>query len=262
MGKLTDALKKATEEKLDRLEKITQKDEVKYEFVARKTVESKFDPRIVAFYEPDSPVAEQYRTLRTNLMALHTAKPIKAITVTSAVNGEGKSITSINLAITMARDLNKKSILLIDCDLRRSKVSRYLGIHQEPGISEVIGSDVNIDDAMVHIGLDNLTVLPAGKSPHNPAELISSLKMRNLINLLRAKYDYVIIDTPPIIPVTDAGLMGPHTDGAIMVVKANRTQKGVVKHAEGLLKQAQVKILGHVLTNLQYHIPAYIYRYL
>lgn len=86
--------------------------------------------------------------------------------------------------------------------------------------------------------------------------------MRNFINVLRAKYEYIIFDTPPIIPVTDAGLLGAQTDGVIMVIKASRTQKGVVAHSEGLLKQAHAKLLGYVLTNIQYHIPGYIYRYL
>jgi len=86
--------------------------------------------------------------------------------------------------------------------------------------------------------------------------------MKNLINALRTKYDYVIFDTPPVIPVTDAGLLGAQTDGVIMVVKASRTQKGVVSHSESLLKQTHAKLLGYILTNIQYHIPGYIYRYL
>ena len=82
------------------------------------------------------------------------------------------------------------------------------------------------------------------------------------IGLLKSKYDYIIFDTPPIIPVTDAGVIGAQTDGVIMIIMANRTQKGVVKHSENLLKQSHTKILGYILTNIQYHIPAYIYRYL
>lgn len=262
MGKITDALKKAAEERISRLEKLDTHDEVKYQFIAKKTVDSKIDPRIVAFYESSSPVAEQFRTLRTNLLALNTTKPIKVVTVTSSINGEGKTISSINLAVSMAQDLNKKRILLIDADLRRGRVHKYLGITPEIGLTDLLLDGNNSDDAFVNIGINNLTILPSGKAPHNPAELLGSMKFKNLLSLLKEKYDYIILDTPPIIPVTDAGLIGAQTDGAIMVIQAGRTQRGIVKHAEGLLKQAQSKMLGYIMTNVQYHIPAYIYRYL
>ena len=262
MGKITDALKKAAEEKLAKLERIDSKTEVKYEFIAKKTVDSKIDPRIIAFYDPQSPVVEQYRTLRTNLQAIQAKQPIKVITITSSVHSEGKTITSINLAISMAQDLDKKRILLVDGDLRRARVGKYLGIASSTGLSDLITNGLQIDDALLNIGVENLTVLPAGKIPHNPAELLGSVKLKSLISMLREKYDYVIIDAPPVIPVTDAGIIAAATDGAVMVIKANRTQKGVVEHSQSLLQQAHAKLLGYILTNIQYHIPAYIYRYL
>jgi capsular exopolysaccharide synthesis family protein len=262
MGKITDALKKAAQERLSRLEKLDKKAEVRYEFIAKKKVESKIDPRIVTFHDPKSTVAEQYRTLRTNIQAIKSKIPIKAIAVTSSIHGEGKTITAINLAITMAHDLNKKSILLVDGDLRRAKISKYLGIDAEAGLADLIANGSNVDNALLNIGIENLTILPAGKIPHNPAELLGSVKLKNLISLLKTKYDYIIFDTPPIIHVTDAGLLGAQTDGVILVIQADRTQKGIVEHSETLLKQAQAKVLGYILTNIQYHIPAYIYRYL
>jgi protein-tyrosine kinase len=262
MGKLTDALKKAAAERLNRIEKLDSKSEVKYEFIAKKTVDSKFDPRIVTFYNSDSPVSEQYRTLRTNIQGISAKRPIKALTITSSNHGEGKTITAINLAISMAHDLNKKQILLVDADLRRARISKYLGINAELGLADLISNGTNIEDALLHVGIDNLTILPAGKIPRNPAELLGSQKLKNLVSLLREKYDYVIFDSPPIIPVTDAGLLGAQTDGVIMVVQAERTQKGVLKHSESLILQAQAKLLGYILTNIQYHIPGYIYRYL
>jgi len=262
MGKITEALKKAAQERLSRLEKLEEKAQVKYEFIAKKTVESKIDPRVVSFHDPKSTVAEQYKTLRTHIQALDSKQPLKAITLTSSTHSEGKTITSINLAISMAHDLGKKKILLVDADLRRASISKYLGIKAENGLANLIANGANIDDALLNIGIDNLTFLPAGKIPHNPAELLGSGKLKTLLNQLKDKYDYIIWDTPPIIPVTDAGVLGAQTDGVIMVVQANRTQQGVVKHAENLLKQAHAKLLGYILTNVQYHIPAYIYRYL
>ncbi|MFH1128319.1 MAG: CpsD/CapB family tyrosine-protein kinase [Candidatus Omnitrophota bacterium] len=262
MGKITDALKKAAQERLGRIEKQDQQSEVKYEFITRKTIDSKIDPRIVAFYEPESPVTEQYRTLRTNMLALDKAKPPKTIIITSSTHSEGKTITAINLAISMAHDMDKKRILLIDADLRRSKINSYLGVNAELGLADLLTNDTNLDDALFNIGIDNLTILPAGKRPKNPAELLSSLKMKRLLSLIKDKYDYMIFDTPPVISVTDASILGPQTDGVVMVIKAGHTQKGVIHHSQQLLKQAQAKLLGCILTNIQYHIPAYIYRYL
>ncbi len=262
MGKITEALKKAAEERMTRLEKLDSKDEVKYQFIAKKTLDSKIDPRIVAFYEPSSPVAEQFRSLRTNLLALNPEKPVKILTITSSINGEGKTISSINLAISMAHDLNNKSILLIDADLRRSRVHKYLGIKPELGLTDLLADGLNPEEALISIGINNLTILPAGRIPPNPSELLGSHKFQSLLKTLKEKYDYIIIDSPPVVPVTDSGVIGAQTDGVVMVIQAGRTQKGVIKHAESLLKQAQAKLLGYILTNIQYHIPAYIYRYL
>jgi capsular exopolysaccharide synthesis family protein len=262
VGKLTEALKKAADERFARLEKLDAKGDSAYEFIARKTVESNIDPRIVSFYEPDSPVAEQYRILRTNMQSLKSEKPIKAITITSASLSEGKTITAINLAISIARDLSKKDILLVDADLRRSRICKYLGVNADLGLTDLIANGAALDDALINIGVNNLTILPAGTGSFNPAEILSSSKMKNLIALLKSKYDYIIFDAPPVVPVTDAGLLGAQTDGVIMVIKAGHTQKGVVSYSEGLLRQAQAKLLGYVLTNIQYHIPGYIYRYL
>jgi capsular exopolysaccharide synthesis family protein len=262
MGKLTSALMKAAKERLARIEKIDEREEVRYTFIAKKKVDSKIDPRIVTFHDSKSTVAEQYRTLRTNIQGINSKNPIKVITIASSTHREGKTITSINLAISMAHDLNKKKILLVDGDLRRASISKYLGIESEIGLADLILNGTNIDDALLNIGIDNLTILPVGKIPPNPAELLGSTKMGNLLCALRSKFDYIIIDSPPIISVTDAGIIGAQTDGVIMVIQAGRTQKGVVQHSQSLFKQAQAKILGYILTNVQYHIPAYIYRYL
>jgi capsular exopolysaccharide synthesis family protein len=263
MGKITDALKKATEERMSRMEKLEQHDEVKYHFIANKTIESKIDPKVVSFYEPMSPVAEQYRMLRTNLLAIDTKRPLKIIAVTSSIHNEGKSISAINLAISMAQDLNKKKILLIDADLRKSKINRYMGIDADTGLAQILNNGTSIDEVLINIkGIENLTILPAGKAPSNPAELLGSLKFRNMLSQLKEKYDYIILDTPPVIPVTDASLIGAQVDGVVMVIQAGRTQKGVIKHGESLLRQANAKLLGYIVTNIQYHVPAYIYRYL
>ena len=168
MGKITEALKKAAQERLGRLEKLDQKEEVRYQFIAKKTVDSKIDPRIVAFYDPVSPVTEQYKTLRTNIQSIKSEKPIKAITITSSTHSEGKTITAINLAISMAHDLNKKSILLVDADLRRAKITKYLGVNSELGLSDLISNGTNIDEALLNIGIKILQSFPPVKFPAIP----------------------------------------------------------------------------------------------
>ena len=221
------------------------------------------DPRIVTFFDAASPLTEQYRALRTNLAALSSpSRPVKAFAITSATHGEGKTITAVNLAVVMAQDLNDKKILLVDADMRRSRVCAYLGVPARAGLAEILAGKVELESTLVNIGISNLTVIPAGEAPRNPAELLGSDRMKELINTLRPRFDIIIFDAPPVVRSTDISIFGCHLDGAMMVVRTNRTQKGVVQHAQGLLAQAQIAFLGFILTDIRYYIPAGIYRYL
>ena len=161
----------------------------------------------------------------------------------------------------MAHDLNNKSILLIDADMRKGKISRYLGINRNPGLSEVLKGETEVDATFVSPDIANLTVILAGKPIRNPAELLGSKKMESLISSLKSRFDYIFIDTPPLMPVTDACLLSHFTDGAIMVLQAGRTQREVIVHAETRLRQSGGKILGYVVTNVEFHLPQYPYRY-
>jgi receptor protein-tyrosine kinase len=258
MGKFTEAIRKAAEKRIERVEK---KDEVK-PYVVRSASDSKIDPHIVTYFDSISPISEQYRILRTNLQALDKTNPPKVFGITSAIHGEGKTVTSINLAITFAHDLNKKSILLVDADLRRGKLTKDLGLKADKGFSDILTNGVTIEDALLSIDIENLHILPSGKKPHNPAELLGSTKTRELIAELKKKYDYVIFDCPPIVPITDASVLGAQLEGVVMIIQAGRTQRGILGHAQDLLRSARVKVLGYVMTNIEYHIPEYIYRYL
>ena len=258
MGKFTEALRKAAEKRIERVEK---QEEVK-PYVIRTATDSKIDPHVVSFFDSSSPISEQYRILRTNLLAMDKNNPPKVIAISSAIHGEGKTITSINLAITFAQDLNKKSILLVDADLRKGKLTKDLGLRAEVGLSDILGNGHDVQNSLLSIGIENLHILPSGKKPGNPAELLGSKKMREMISELRKQYDYVIFDCPPVVPVTDAGVLGAHCDGVVMVLQAGRTQRGVIVHAQDLLSAARVKVLGYVMTNIEYHLPQYIYRYL
>jgi capsular exopolysaccharide synthesis family protein len=258
MGKFTEALRKAAERRIERLEK---QEDIK-PYVIRAATDSTIDPHVVSYFDPSSPVAEQYRILRTNLQALDKSDSPRVVAITSAIHGEGKTITSINLAVTFAHDLNKKSILLVDADMRKGTLTKNLGLKSEKGFSDILSDGAKLDESLLSIGIDNLHILPSGTRPHNPAELLGSQRTRQLLGELKAQYDYVIFDCPPVVPVTDTGVLGPLCDGVLMILQAGRTQRGVIMHAQDRLQAARARVLGYVMTNIEYHIPEYIYRYL
>ena len=261
MGKITSALKKAAEERVQRIEKITKFQE-KERFIIKKMGDSKVDPRIISYFDPKALITEQYKILRTNVLSLNKGRPPKTIVVTSSIHSEGKTITALNLAMTMAQSTQKPSVLLVDADMRRGRMAKYLGTEKSSGLSEILMGSATLDESLFKIDVDNMTFLAAGEVPENPAELLASEKMQTLFNQVRAQFDYVIIDTPPIISVTDASIVGPMADGVLMVIQAGRTQRGIVQHGMELLAQTHCKLIGHVLTNIEYHLPEYIYRYL
>lgn len=261
MGKITDALKKAAEERLERIEKINRIKDMD-QIVIKKMGNSKVDPRIIAYFDPKALITEQYKVLRTNVLLMNKHKPPKVLVMTSSLHSEGKTITALNLAIAVAQSTQKPRVLLIDADLRRGKVAKYLGVDQKVGLSEVLSGKAELIDALFKIDIDNLTFMADGQVPENPAELLSSEKMKHLIADVRMQFDHIIIDSPPIISVTDAGILGSQSDGVIMVIQSGRTQRGIVKRATELLHQSHAQVMGHVLTNIEYHLPEYIYRYL
>lgn len=262
MGKITSALKRAAEDRFERIEKISKIKEARGRIVIKKVGNSRVDPRIITYFDPKALITEQYKILRTNVLSLNKAKPPKVIAITSAVHAEGKTVTALNLAMTLAQSTQKPKVLLIDGDLRRGRMTRYLGVDHEVGLSDVLSGKESAEEALFHIDIDNLTFMSSGSVPENPAELLASHKMRQFLSQMRTQFDHIFIDTPPIVSVTDSGILGSQSDGVIMVIQAGRTQRGVVKRATELLHQTHTKILGHVLTNIEYHLPEYIYRYL
>ncbi|HPM43096.1 MAG TPA: CpsD/CapB family tyrosine-protein kinase [Candidatus Omnitrophota bacterium] len=256
MGKITDALKKVSDERVQRIQK---KPETQY--VVRKVTGTKIEPHIVSFHDPSSPIGEQYKIIRTNLQSLRSTRNLKTFIITSSVSGEGKTVTSVNLAIAMAHDVNSKKVLLIDADMRKGKVAKYFGLAQTPGLSEILKGEVEADQTFISPDIENLTVIPAGRIPRNPAELLGSKKMASFLESLKTRFDYIFIDTPPVMPVTDSCVLGAMADGVIMVIQAGRTQRDIVKHAERRLTQAHANLLGYVMTNIEYHLPQYLYRY-
>ena len=261
MGKITEALKKATEERLERLDKITRIHDHE-QLVIKKIGSSRVDPRIIAYFDPKALITEQYKILRTNVLSLNKGKPPKVIVITSSIHSEGKTITALNLAVALAQSTKKPKVLLIDADLRRGRVARYLGVDQKVGLTEALMGKVSPSDVLFHIDIENLTFISSGSVATNPVELLDSEAMKDFLASMRTKFDYILIDTPPTISVTDSGIIGSLADGVLMVVQAGRTQRGIVQRATELLEQTHSRIVGHVLTSIEYHLPEYIYRYL
>ncbi len=261
MGKMTEALRKAAEDRLERIDKISRI-QARQQLVAKKIGDSKVDPRVVAYFDPKALITEQYKILRTNVLSANKIKSLKTLVVTSALHSEGKTITALNLAVVVAQSTQKPKVLLVDADMRRGRFTKYLGVDQPQGLTEVLTGQTDPAEVLFHIDIENLAFIASGSIAENPAELLGSEKMRQLLADMKTQFDHIIIDTPPIISVTDSGIIGAMADGVLMVIQAGRTQRGIVQRASELLDQAHCKVIGHVLTNIEYHLPEYIYRYL
>lgn len=208
--------------------------------------------------KPKSIPAESYRVLRTNIQYSSIDKKIKRMLVTSSEPGEGKSTTTGNLALTFSQD--EKRVLLIDCDLRKPSIHKKFRISNNIGLSDVILDNSKLDKALIKRN-DYLDILPAGKVPPNPSELLGSKALENLLDELGKKYDVIILDTPPVHAVTDAQILSTKVDGVILVVRAERTKKESVISAKASLDKVKANILGTVLNGGESSKGKYYYYY-
>jgi capsular exopolysaccharide synthesis family protein len=188
--------------------------------------------------------AEAFRQLRTNLRFIDVDRPPRRIVVTSAMSGEGKSTVSANLARLVAHTGQK--VVLIDADLRRPMLATTFGLDGGIGLTQVVAGDVDVSEALVDSGIPNLTLLLAGRIPPNPSELLGSERMRHVVDEL-ARDHLVLLDAPPLLPVTDAGLLTAVCDGALLVQAAGKTHIEHSQHCRRILDQVGGRLLGVVL---------------
>jgi polysaccharide biosynthesis transport protein len=207
---------------------------------------------------PRSHRSEAFRKLRTNLQFLDLVDRPKAIVVTSSLPGEGKTTTAINLAITLA-DAGSR-VALIDADLRRPSIAEYMGLEGEVGLTTVLIGQADVQDAIQPWGNGSLHVLPSGQVPPNPSELLGSRSMANLLEQLTSSYDIVLIDTPPLLPVTDAVILAKITGGAVVVAGADTLHRQQLADGLGSLEDVGARVLGVVLNRLA-HKQTDAYRY-
>lgn len=204
-------------------------------------------------------VREAYKTLRTNVsFALADEEKCHIIVVTSSLQGEGKSITTMNLAISYA--MTDKKVLVIDCDLRRPKLARLLRLNSVKGLSNLILKPNLMDEVILPSHVQNLDVILSGDIPPNPSELLSSPRMQRILEQLSERYDYIFLDSPPVNMVTDAVVLAPRSDGVLFLVRANHSERGSVIHAVEQLQYAKVKILGFVLNDVNMENTHYGYK--
>lgn len=207
-----------------------------------------FNKRRIALLQPDSYVAEQYRTLRGRIDALASQRPVRTIAVTSPLPGEGKTTAAINLASVTALSLGRR-VLLVDCDLRRPQVHASLGLHPEAGLAEVLTDRVGLDQAITKVEGVNLEVLGVRAKPENPSELLGSERMKELVQELAERYDRVILDTPAALGLPDAKAVSELCDGVVLVALANSTPRADLEALLDLVDRRRV--LGLVLNGVE-----------
>ncbi|HBF59497.1 MULTISPECIES: CpsD/CapB family tyrosine-protein kinase [Exiguobacterium] len=213
--------------------------------MAKKSKMNKDARKLITVTQPKSPVAEQYRTIRTNIEFMAVDREIQAILVTSATQGEGKSTTSSNLAVAYAQQ--GKKVLIIDTDMRRPTVHYTFKVANGLGLSSLLTRQAEKEKAILPTKVDNLSILTAGPIPPNPAELLSSRAMEHLVSQLRADFDVIIFDAPPLLQVADSRITSKLTDGVVLVVGCTTSDRQRVLKAKEQLDLAEAKILGVVL---------------
>jgi polysaccharide biosynthesis transport protein len=209
---------------------------------------------------PQSQMAESYRALRTSLLLSNLGAPPKVIMVTSARPQEGKTTTSINTAIVLAQ--KGVRVLLVDADLRRPSVHKALGMGPRSGLSNVLTGSATMQQTITtSLILPNLFIMPAGTPPPNPAELLASSNMRDLVAELRQQYDHIVIDTPPTLSVTDAVVLSPRADATILVIRSGQTTKQALRRSRDILMQVNAHVAGVLLNAVDLTSPDYYYYY-
>ncbi len=203
---------------------------------------------LITLSEPRSAAAEAYRSLRTNLMFSSVENPIHTLLVTSPARDDHKSMTLANLAVTFAQGGSKT--ILVDADLRQPKQHHIWGIDSQRGLTSMMVDDTAISHPPLHATeVENLQVIASGELPPNPADLLGGKRMDEIIAVLKARADYILFDSPPVLAATDAALLGIKLDGTLLAIRAGDTRRDHTAQARQALERVHVRVVGAVLTN-------------
>ena len=216
---------------------------------------------IYDIFDQESPIATEMRRLYSNIRHIDGKNPKRSFLITSAERGEGKSTVASHLALTVARFRGKKS-LLVDADLRRPKVHQIFDVPREPGLFECLNGEIDPLEAVKDTPIENLKIIPAGRRVKSPAHLFEGDIMTEIFEKIKFYYDIVIVDSAPVIPVSDPMLISSVLDGVILVMLAGRTPRNVSLRAKNILLDANADLLGVVVNNMSEVLPYYYdYRY-
>ncbi len=212
--------------------------------------ETDVDDNVICAKEPKSFVSEQFKMLRSRILFPSSGEPPRTIMITSALPGEGKSFVASNLAVSIAQNINEY-VLLMDCDLRIPSIGGLFGLGNSDGLSEYLTSGVELDDLLVKTGIEKLTILPGGNPPPNPAELLSSKRMSDLIQEVRSRYKdrFIIIDSPPPHITAEARVIAGKVDGILLVIGYGDANRMMITDMVELL--GKEKILGVVFNRVR-----------
>ncbi|MFG0320483.1 MAG: CpsD/CapB family tyrosine-protein kinase [Planctomycetota bacterium JB042] len=207
------------------------------------------DPHVVVYHEPKSIQSEQYRAFRTNMLAMEKGRGSRALAITSSMKGEGKSLSAVNIAICLA-EAPRLRVCLLDTDFRAPSVGRLLGLGDGPGLSDLLLDDLELGDVLCETKVRDLCVIRAGREPRNPAELLASDRVGDLLSALKTEFTHIICDTPPINPYTDAAVLGARMDGVLLVVRMGKTSREQAERAKHVLQRAGNNVIGSFLTDV------------
>ncbi|MEQ3460211.1 CpsD/CapB family tyrosine-protein kinase [Enterococcus cecorum] len=205
---------------------------------------------LITLLNPNSSISEQYRTVRTNLQfAVAGDQPLRSMAVVSSGPGEGKSTSSANLAVVFAQA--GRRVLLVDADMRKATVHKTFGLSNEVGLSNLVSGQQSASSVIQPSGVDNLSVMTAGPTPPNPAELLNSHRMNVVIEELYQMFDLIVFDLPPVMTVADGLIMASKTDGTVVVIREGVTRKDSIIEAKNRLIQAKARILGVIYNGVE-----------
>jgi polysaccharide biosynthesis transport protein len=225
----------------------------------RGNMDNSISSKLISHLKIKDPITESYRSLRTNLSFSNLDNPVKSILVTSPSPSEGKSITAANLGVSYAE--TGKRILILDTDLRKPVQHKLFNIDKKPGLCDFMVDEATLDDIIYEVGVENLNLIPAGKNPPNPAEILASKKFADLLKQLVDKFDLILLDTPPVMNVTDPILVSLNVGGVLFVVKFGSTDKHVAVSALEKLNRGKSNILGVVMNEIRFDRGYGYYRY-
>lgn len=214
---------------------------------------------LITHNQPNSPIAESFRTLRTNLSFSAADRPLKVLLITSVGPRDGKSVVAANLAVVLAQAGGR--VLIVDGDMRKPILHKFFGKDNSRGLTNLLVQDLDLKEAAHSTEIDGVWIVPSGPIPPNPSELLGSQKMKVFLEKASVQYDTIILDAPPVIAVTDAAVLAPLVDGVVLVLKAGSSRIDMVKEAKQQLEKANARIIGVVLNDVKISGKDYRYYY-